>query len=207
MTLAERWAAFSPRERYLLMGAGATALLVALYYSPLSSLGDLSAGGGEDERWVQLQKIENYHKILGRSDAATGRGEALRARYDQNQKRLIEGTTPTQVGAELQGRISTMASDAGLNVLSSQILQEDEVEGFRRVGVRLTLSGTLEGVTRLLSSVETGSTSLAVTHLEINRKLGASRRPSSRATASRTPTNVSPLTATMEVKTLMRATL
>lgn len=206
MTFAERWAAFSPRERYLLIGAGVAALVVALYYSPLSSIGDLSAGGGEDERWVQLQKIENYRKILGRSEAAAGRGEALAARYDQNQKRLIDGATPTQVGAELQGRISTMSSDSGLNVLSSQILKEDEIEGFRRIGVRLTLSGTLEGVTRLLSSIETGSTALAVTHLEINRKLGASRRPPTR-TATAPAANLSPLTATMEVKTLMRASL
>jgi len=206
VTLAERWAAFSPRERYLLIGAGVTALVVTLYYSPLSSIGDLSAGGGEDERWVQLQKIENYQKILGRGEAAESRGEALGARYEQNQERLIEGATPTQVGAELQGRISTMSSDSGLNVLSSQILKEDEVEGFRRIGVRLTLSGTLQGVTRLLSSIETGSTALVVTHLEINRKLGASRRPTTR-TQSQQAATVSPLTATMEVKTLMRAAL
>ena len=124
MTLAERWEAFSQRERYLLIAAGALGLMALLYNSPLAKLGDLSSGSGEDERWVQLQKIENYQKLLARSDAANERTAALRARYNQNQQKLIEGETPTQVGAELQGRISTLASDAGLNVLSSQIVKE-----------------------------------------------------------------------------------
>ncbi len=205
MTLADRWEAFSQRERYLVIAAGALGLMALLYNSPLARLGDLSSGGGEDERWVQLQKIENYQKLLARSEAANERTATLRVRYNQNQQKLIEGETPTQVGAELQGRMSTLASDAGLNVLSSQIVKEDEVEPFRRVGVRITLSGTLEGVTRLLSSIESGTTALSVTHLEINRKLGASRRPPTRGAVSSVA--VSPLTATMEVKTLMRQAL
>ncbi len=205
MTLAERWEAFSQRERYLVIAAGALGLMALLYNSPLARLGDLSSGGGEDERWVQLQKIENYQKLLARSEAANERTATLRVRYNQNQQKLIEGETPTQVGAELQGRMSTLASDAGLNVLSSQIVKEDEVEPFRRVGVRITLSGTLEGVTRLLSSIESGTTALSVTHLEINRKLGASRRPPTHGAVSSVA--VSPLTATMEVKTLMRQAL
>jgi hypothetical protein len=102
-----------------------------------------------------------------------------------------------------------MAADAELNVLSSQILREESHAGFRRVGVRLTLSGTLDGVTTLLSSIETGSSDLAVTLLEINRKLGASRRPpTTRSSAGvNAPAEVAPLTATLEVKTYMRENL
>jgi len=205
MTLRERWSGLSARERNLVLAAGAVALVLAVYYSPLSRIGDLSSGASEDDRWVQLRKIESYQKILARSEAATGRGEELTKRYQQDQQRLIEGTTPTQVGAELQGRLSSMAGDAGLNVLSSQILKEEELDGFRQVGVRLTLSGGLDGVTKLLSSIETGSTALAVTHLEINRKLGASRRPTPSSRTPATAAAQAPLTATMEVKTFMRA--
>jgi general secretion pathway protein M len=201
VTLKERWAAFSPRERYLLIAAAAMALVVVLWYSPLSRLGDLSFEA-EDDTWVQVRKIENYHRILGGADSAARRRDVLEQRYRQAQGRLVAGSTPTQVGAELQGRLSSLANDAQLQVLSSQILKEEEVEGFRRVGVRLTLSGTLEGVARLVSSVETGDQDLAVTLLEINRKLGASRRPTpSRVTSAAA---ASPLTATMEVKTFMQ---
>ncbi len=205
MTLRERWAAFSPRERYLILAAVVVAIVAIVRFAPLPSLSMISFGG-EDDRWVQLQKIKNYQKVVARADAAKSRGQQLEARYAAAQGRLIAGETPTQVGAELQGRLSSMSADAGLNVLSSQILREEAHEGFRRVGVRLTLSGTLDGVTKLLSAVESGPSDLAVTLLEINRKLGASRRPSTRSSSS-APAVTSPLTATMEVKTYMRESL
>lgn len=204
MTLRERWAALSQREQYLIMGAVVVALIVIVRYAPVGDLSGLSLNSGDDS-WVQLQKIKNYQKVVATGESIEGRTAKLRERYGAAQGRLIRGDTPTQVGAELQGRLSSMSGDAGLNVLSSQILREESYEGFRRVGVRLTLSGTLEGVTQLLSSIETGQSDLAVTLLEINRKLGAARRPSSRANTS--PAATSPLTATMEIKTFMRESL
>jgi hypothetical protein len=210
MTLRERWTAFSPRERYLVLGALVTALLVAIRYAPLPSLGSLTSGSGEDN-WVQLQKIENYQKILGRSDAADKQAQELQVRYDAARNRLVPGSTPTQVGAALQGKLSQMASDAGLNVLSSQILKDEAYGDFRRVGVRMTLSGELDGVTKVLSAIETGPADVAVTLLEINRKLGATRRPptppSSRAAAPAPAAAAATLTATLEVKTFMQESL
>jgi hypothetical protein len=205
VTLRERWSVLSARERYLILAAVGVGVLVILRYSPLSNLSALSFGG-EDEQWVQVQKIKNYQKVVARQQSVEELGKKLQARYAEAQSRLIAGETPTQVGAELQGQLSSMAADAELNVLSSQILREESYAGFRRVGVRLTLSGTLEGVTSLLSSIETGSSDLAVTLLEINRKLGASRRPTTRSSAS-SPAVAAPLTATMEVKTFMRESL
>ncbi len=207
MTLRERWEAFSPRERTLIIIAAVVAVVVLVRYVPLGSLSSLSAGG-EDERWLEARRVRNYQKILARRDAIKRQAEQLKSRYEADQQRLIAGATPTQVAAELQGTLSNMAGTAGLNVLSSQILREEEVGAFRRVGVRLTLSGTLEGVASLLTAIETGSYDLAVTFLEINRKLGASRRP----TTSRLPQRIgnrtipppAPLTATLEVKTFMR---
>jgi hypothetical protein len=200
VTLKERWTAFSPRERYLLIAAVVVALIVVARYSPLGSLGSLSFSDADD-RWVQIRKIENYQKILARSAAVEVQGRLLRERYETAQQRLLAGATPTQVGAELQGRISSMAGDAGLNVLSSQILKEEDTDDFRRVGVRLTLSGELDGVARLLSAIESGNATMGVTLLEINRKLGATRRPT---TSRSTSASQASLTATMEVKTFMR---
>jgi hypothetical protein len=159
---------------------------------------------------VQLQKIENYQKILGRSDAADKQFQELQIRYDEARNRLVPGSTPTQVGAALQGKLSQMASDAGLNVLSSQILKDETFGEFRRVGVRMTLSGELEGVTKMLSAIETGPAEVAVTLLEINRKLGATRRPptpSSRPTPPTAAAAAATLTATLEVKTFMQESL
>jgi hypothetical protein len=208
VTLTERWAGFSQRERYLVMAAGATAALVLVRYAPLPALTSLTAAGEEDS-WVQLQKIENYQKILARSDAADRRATELRERYEAAKSRLVPGETPTQVGAALQGRLSTMATEAGLNVLSSQILKDEQIGEFRRVGVRLTLSGELEGVTQMLAAIETGPSDVEVTLLEVNRKLGTTRRtpPPSSKSAAPPPAAAATLTATLEVKTFMQESL
>jgi len=206
MTLRERWTAFSPRERYLVIGAAAMALLVVIRYAPVPAVGSLTGGGAEDN-WIQLQKIENYQKIFARSEAADKQLQELQARYDEARNRLVPGSTPTQVGAALQGKLSQMASDAGLNVLSSQILKDETYGEFRRVGVRMTLSGELEGVTKMLSAIETGPADVAVTLLEINRKLGAARRPPTPSSRAAVATAAATLTATMEVKTFMQESL
>ena len=67
----------------------------------------------------------------------------------------------------------------------------------------MTLSGTLKGVSELLAAVEGHDNDLVVTHLEINRKLGASRRPLQRQ-GDKTPEQ-SPLTVSMEVRTFLRS--
>ena len=201
MKLPERWTSLSKRERYLILAAVTVALAVAGRYAPFVPMIS-SEEQGPDATWVRMQKVKNFHRIIGRSDAVTARTRAIETRYKAAGKRLIEGVTPTQVGAELQGRLSQMAGDAGLNVLSSQILKPEDVEEFRRVGVRMTLSGELDGMARMVSSVESDRKDLVVTLLEINRKLGASRRPTpTRASSSKPP--AAPLTATMEIKTLM----
>lgn len=202
MNLRERWAALSVRERALIVAAAVVAVVAAIRYAPVSPFGALS-GGGEDERWMDAQKVRSYQKILARKDSVVAQRKQLESRFAADQKRLIPGESATQVGAELQGMLRSMASDTGLNVLSSQILKEEEVGKFRRVGVRLTLSGSLDGVTTLLTSIETGQTDLAVSLLEINRKLGASRRPVT-TRVPRPTAQIAPLTATIEVKTFMR---
>jgi hypothetical protein len=204
MTLVERWAAFSARERYLIAGALLTAIIVVLRYSPVGNLANFSFGG-EDDRWVQVRKIENYHKILSRSKAVQVDAAALRERYDRAQQRLISGETPTQIGAELQGRLSSIATEAGMNVLSSQILKEEEVEGSKRVGVRLTLSGEISGVAKLVQAIEGGQKDFVVTHLEINRKLGSTRRPTpANKTAQAEQASQPPLTVSVEVRSFLR---
>ena len=198
MTLRERWDAFSPRER--VMVAGGTAFVVLfLAYRGLSGGEDEEVSTGvADARWVVVQKIKNYRRIASRSEAVADQADAIDARAKAQTDRLMSGSTPTQVGAELQGLLSGLADEAGLNVLSSQVLREDEVEGFRRIGVRLTLSGPLEGVAKLIAGVEGGQYDLVIQTLDLTRKITA-RRP----TGTSTPDD-SPLTVSMEVRTFLR---
>lgn len=202
MTLMERWNALSGRERNLVIGAGVVAVLVVLRYGSLPS-GDDGETASMDASWVQVAKIENYRRVLAREAAVEKQTSEIEARLAAQQERLAAGATATQVAAELQGTVSSMAAEAQLNVLSTQILKEEDADGARRVGVRLTLSGEVAGVAKLIESIEGGAKDLMVTHLEINRKLGSTRRPS---VASRTaePASQPPLTVSVEVKSFMR---
>jgi hypothetical protein len=204
VTPLERWNVLSSRERALVGGALAIAAIVIVRYGMLSG-GDDQGAGEIDAPWVQVAKIENYRRVLARADAVEKQTAEIETRLKAQQDRLTGGATATQVAAELQGAVSSMAAEAGLNVLSSQILKEEEAEGAKRVGVRLTLSGELSGVAKLVASVEGGQKDLVVSHLEINRKLGSTRRPpvvtgAKPADAAAQP----PLTVSIEVKTFMR---
>ncbi len=197
MTLRERWDAFSARERYLVLGAVAIAIVVAIRYWPESEPGEGTTAGVEDARWVKLEKVKNYRRIASRADAVAAQAEAIDKRMQDQKDRLMSGATPTQVGAELQGILSNLASEADLNVLSSQVLREDEAEGFRRIGVRMTLSGPLAGVAKLLAGVEGGQYDLVVETLDLTRKI------TSRRTTADAPDD-SPLTVSIAVRTFLR---
>lgn len=203
MTPLERWTALSSRERALVGGAIAIAAIVVFRYGLLAGGGDGGDGASSDAPWVQVAKIENYRRVLAHSDAVEKQTTEIQSRLGAQQERLTGGATATQVAAELQGAVSSLASEAGLNVLSSQILKEEEFEGAKRVGVRLTLSGELSGVARLVASVEGGQKDLQISHLEINRKLGSTRRPPTSRTQS-DPATQPPLTVSLEVKTFLR---
>jgi hypothetical protein len=204
VTPLERWTALSGREKALVGGALAMAVVVVLRYGVLPEVEEFDAGS-VDAPWVQVAKIENYRRVLAHSAAVEKQTSEIEARLKAQQERLTGGATATQVAAELQGAVSAMAAEAGLNVLSSQILKEEETDGAKRVGVRLTLSGELTGVAKLVAAVEGGAKDLVISHLEVNRKLGSTRRPPTGT--SRTPTDAAaqpPLTVSVEVKTFMR---
>ncbi len=200
MTLRERFQSLSARERNLIAVAGLIAAVTLVYYGAKSGMPG-PALEDDDALWIKHQKIQNYQRVVARGEAAKKRRAELEQRYREQQARLMSGATPTQVGAELQGLLSEYAGNAALNVLSSQILREEEKDGFRRVGVRMTLSGSLQGVAELLAAVEGDQRDLIVTHLEINRKLSSARRSSAARAAG---VAVSPLTVSVEVKTFMR---
>jgi len=205
VTLRERWEAFSSRERALVGGALAIAAVVVLRYVVMPVGGD-SESTSSAAPWVQVARIENYRRILAHAAAVEKQTSEIESRLKAQQERLTGGATATQVAAELQGTVSAMAGEANLNVLSSQILKEEEVEGARRVGVRLTLSGELDGVAKLIAAVEGGPKDLVVSHLEINRKLGSTRRPPTTAAAKAQEAAAAqpPLTVSVEIKTFMR---
>lgn len=86
--------------------------------------------------------------------------------------RLLGGASDALAGADLQNRVSRDAKTYGLALRSVQILPPVEEEGFRRIGVRVALEGTIGGLRRLLYGMETSPTFLFVDNLEIRSRSG-----------------------------------
>jgi hypothetical protein len=75
---------------------------------------------------------------------------------------LLGGSSDALASAALQSVIKSLADDAGANISSSEMLQPLANGNFRRVGVRVVLSGDLKHVAAVLRGVETSRPVLSV---------------------------------------------
>lgn len=86
--------------------------------------------------------------------------------------RLLSGSSDALAGADLQSRVSRDATRYGLTLRSAQVLPSVEEEGFRRIGIRIALEGSIAGLHRLIYNIETSPIFLFVDNLEIRSRSG-----------------------------------
>jgi type II secretory pathway component PulM len=192
MTWRERWAAFSPRERRLIGAAGGVLglfLVHLLVISPfLAYRQDL-----QDEIAAHREKIENGKAYLARTADITRQREQLQKLYQQVHNQLVPGDTPTLAAANLQNILHGLASEKGVEIQSTQVMRDDAVGEFRRIAVRITVTGDLKPVAEFLAGVEHGPTRVLIPFLEISRRGAALRGKAARA-----------LSATIEVTAFLQ---
>jgi general secretion pathway protein M len=192
MTLRERWSAFSARERRLIGAAGGVLglfLVHLLVISPfLSYRQDL-----QDEIAGHREKIENGKAYLARTADITRQREQLQKLYQQVHAQLVPGDTPTLAAANLQNTLHSLAGEKGVESQSTQVMRDDTVGDFRRIAVRITVTGDLKPVADFLASVEHGPTRVLIPFLEISRRGAVLRGKAARA-----------LSATIEVTAFLQ---
>jgi general secretion pathway protein M len=192
MTLRERWAAFSARERRLIGAAGGVLglfLVHLLVISPfLSYRQDL-----QDEIAGHREKIENGKAYLARTADITRQREQLQKLYQQVHAQLVPGDTPTLAAANLQNTLHSLAGEKGVEIQSTQVMRDDTVGEFRRIAVRITVTGDLKPVADFLAGVEHGPTRVLIPFLEISRRGAVLRGKAARA-----------LSATIEVSAFLQ---
>src|SRR6185503_5213666 len=103
---------------------------------------------------------------LARSADVTRQLESLRARYREIRANLVPGETPTLAAASLQDTLHQLASEKGINIQSTQVMREETVGDFRRIAVRLTVTGELRQLAEFLAGIETGARRLSIPFLE-----------------------------------------
>ena len=192
MTWRERWARFSSRERRLI-GAAAGVLGIYLVYllliSPfLSYRQDL-----QDEITAHREQLENGKAYLMRTADLTRQRDQLQKIFQQVRSQLVPGDTPTLAAANLQNTLHSLANDKQVEIQSTQVMRDDTVGDFRRIAVRITVTGDLKPLADFLAGLEHGPTRVAIPFLEISRRGAVLRGKAARA-----------LSATIEVTAFLQ---
>lgn len=180
MNWRERWARFSVRERRLIgAAAGVLGLFVVhlLVIAPfLSYRQDL-----QDEIAAHREKLENGQAYLARTADITHQREQLQKAYQQVHAQLVSGDTPTLAAANLQNTLHSLAGEKGVEIQSTQVMRDDTVGEFRRIAVRITVTGDLKQLADFLAGVEHGQTRVSIPFLEISRRGAVLRGKAGRA--------------------------
>ncbi|HZP41453.1 MAG TPA: type II secretion system protein GspM [Candidatus Binatia bacterium] len=166
-----RWYnARAPREQ-LLVRVGLVAWgLVALYFfvvAPVVAFRQRLAqeiADGQD-------RLEQDARFIARLESLERERNDLEKRLEREKAKLLSGDSPTLAAASLQERANAIATEKGITVQSTQVMRDEVTEPFRKVSVRLTLSGELKPFAEFLKDLEYApDQQLAIPFIEITRR-------------------------------------
>jgi Type II secretion system (T2SS), protein M subtype b len=150
----------------------------------------------EEEIEQEVQRVAKMQRQRDRREQIATQVNVLRQRFQETRQRLIPGGTPALAAAHLQERIQTLASQSGLELVTTQVMRDEAVGEFRKIAVQVTLRGELPAVADFVAGVEYGDWLLAVMTLEVRSTYNLRVRP------KEGPRN--PLTITLEVGGVMQ---
>ena len=111
--------------------------------------------------------------LLRKLDVVGAELPALHARVAKlsvamdSHKLTLDGASDAIAAARLQGRIEPLATGSGMTIGSTEILTSEAQGDYRRIGLRLIVSGSYESLLKLLAAVEKATPPLVVDNLQI----------------------------------------
>jgi Tfp pilus assembly protein PilO len=124
--------------------------------------------------------VENKRMLVPRLKAAADELPQLQAQVAslrataRTRKVTLDGTSDAIAAANLQSRIAELATSAGVTIGSTESLPAEVRGGYRRIGLRYTLTGPYETVVKFLATLEAATPPLVIENLHIH---GVLRRP------------------------------
>ena len=167
---AQRWyAAHSQRDRYIVLGVAVAAGLSLLYVAVVEPLVHYRRRVAEEIAEGQEQ-LERGARFLAAADTLRAERDDLGRRLDQAQARLLPAGSGTLGAAALQERANAIAAEKGIAVQSTQVMKEEAADPFRKVAIRLTLSGELKPFSEFIAGLEYGPQQLTIPFVEVSRR-------------------------------------
>jgi type II secretory pathway component PulM len=169
-TSVQRWYATHPqRDRRILAGVAAAIVLSIVYLGVVRPIIDYRHRVTEEIADGQEQ-LERSARFVAAADQVRAERDELHQRLEQAKKRLLPGSSGTLGAAALQERANAIAAEKGITVQSTQVMKEEPADPFRKVSIRLTLSGELKPFADLLAGLEYGEQQLTIPFLEVSRR-------------------------------------
>jgi type II secretory pathway component PulM len=163
------YAAHSPRDRGIMAGVGVLIGLSLVYLAMIEPLLHYRRSVAEDIADKQ-EELEHAARFLAAADTLRAERDDVHQRLEQAKQRLLPAGSGTLGAAALQERANAIAAEKGITVQSTQVMKEEVADPFRKVSIRLTISGELKPFSEFLAGLECGPQQLTIPFLEVSRR-------------------------------------
>lgn len=136
------------------------------YLAIVSPLVDLYRRGETTlaDRQLLIPKIE---QVKAETPALRARLAELRA-MGTTREAVLDGASDALASANLQSRIEQLAAANGVPITSTEAIPAVDRGPYRRIGLRLTVSGEYEAVVKLLAALEETQPPLVISNLQMH---------------------------------------
>ena len=114
----------------------------------------------------QRDLLQRYQRAAASADQLSDRLAALRKRPVSGEG-YLQGDNESLVAAQLQSRIRSVVQESGSKLTSTQVLAGIDEAGFRRIGVRVTMSADISDLQKVLHSLESDRPYLFLDNVDI----------------------------------------
>ena len=118
---------------------------------------------------AHMEAVADTLPQLRRRAASVAAGPAVGA--------LLEGPTDAVAAASLQGQLERLAGQAGVTLSSTELLPVEAAQDYRRVRLRLTVSGGWPAFVKLLQEIDQATPRMLVDDLQLQPVVSVSSAP------------------------------
>ncbi|MCU7813300.1 MAG: type II secretion system protein M [Candidatus Thiodiazotropha sp. (ex Notomyrtea botanica)] len=129
----------------------------------------------DDQISSMTNQLETYRRVAMHGDQYQSEFQRL-VKSQRNDRRYLQSATESLATAELQRKVKQLIAGKQGNILSTQVLQTTEEEGFSRVVIRVRMKSTLEDMLSIFHSLESQKPYLFISDLTIRSRQVARRR-------------------------------
>jgi general secretion pathway protein M len=140
-------------------------VIATVYLTVIMPLTDI-AGEYADQVDELEFKLQRFRRTAAEKDLWLKRMDAIK-HQGEHAERFIAKETAALASADLQTRIKTAVTNAGGELISTQVIPEKKEEQFTRVAVKVRMNGTTVSMREILHAFETGNPYLFVENLNI----------------------------------------